>query len=175
MSWTALGAIAELLGAFGVIASLVYLANQVRQSAQLERQEAARSVMAKLNSTMEFLAAGHDRSELWVRGSSGLANLKDEAEVVQFSAFLITFFRTYEELFYYRKGSVEWTWGGFEEQVRVTLAAPGVREWWTTRSHFLSKEFRDQLKPFLADPEIPLYGEGGHYESRRRAALEEET
>ncbi len=32
MNWDAIGAIAELLGAVGVIASLVYLAGQIRQS-----------------------------------------------------------------------------------------------------------------------------------------------
>ncbi len=33
MNWDAIGAIAELLGAVGVIASLVYLATQIRQNA----------------------------------------------------------------------------------------------------------------------------------------------
>ena len=32
MNWDAIGAIAELLGAVGVIASLVYLATQIRHS-----------------------------------------------------------------------------------------------------------------------------------------------
>ncbi len=32
MNWDALGAIAELLGAVGVIASLLYLGRQIRQS-----------------------------------------------------------------------------------------------------------------------------------------------
>ena len=32
MNWDAIGAIAELLGAIGVIASLIYLATQIRQS-----------------------------------------------------------------------------------------------------------------------------------------------
>ncbi len=32
MNWDAIGAIAELLGAVGVIGSLVYLATQIRQS-----------------------------------------------------------------------------------------------------------------------------------------------
>jgi hypothetical protein len=32
MKWDAIGAIAELLGAIGVVASLVYLATQIRHS-----------------------------------------------------------------------------------------------------------------------------------------------
>ena len=34
MNWEAIGAIAELLGAFGVIASLIYLATQIRQNSR---------------------------------------------------------------------------------------------------------------------------------------------
>ena len=34
MNWTAIGAIAELLGAVGVIASLLYLARQMRNGAE---------------------------------------------------------------------------------------------------------------------------------------------
>ncbi len=42
MNWDAIGAIAELLGAVGVIASLIYLATQIRQSRdQMERNTRA--------------------------------------------------------------------------------------------------------------------------------------
>ena len=37
MNWDAIGAIAELLGAVGVIASLVYLASQMGQNARAAR------------------------------------------------------------------------------------------------------------------------------------------
>jgi hypothetical protein len=50
MNWDAIGAIAELLGAIGVIASLVYLATQIQhgreQMGQTSRQLAASSIAA---------------------------------------------------------------------------------------------------------------------------------
>lgn len=167
MNWGAIGAVAELLGAGAVIVGLVYLANQVRAAGELGRQEAARSVLAKLNATMDYLASSHDKSDMWVRGSSGLHNLRDEAEVVQFSAFLTTFFRTYEELHLYKKAGVQWDWSGFEAQVRATLESPGVREWWPTRNHFLSAEVRNHLAQYVEGPATPLYGKGGQYDQRR--------
>jgi hypothetical protein len=166
VNWDAIGAVAELLGAAGVIISLAYLANQVRAAGRLGQEEAARSVLTRLNATMEFLASSHEKSDMWVRGSSGLANLKDEAEQVQFSTFLTTFFRTYEELYMYRKAGIEWDWGGFEAQVRATLQSPGVREWWPTRCHFLSRELCRHLEQYLDEPTVPLYGPEGHFASR---------
>ncbi len=38
MNWDAIGAIAELLGAIGVIASLIYLATQIRQRREQMRE-----------------------------------------------------------------------------------------------------------------------------------------
>ena len=175
MNWDAIGAIAELLGATGVIISHAYLANQVREAGRLGQEEAARSVLTRLNSTMEYLASSHEKSDMWVRGSSGLSHLKDEAEVVQFSAFLSTFFRTYEELYFYRKAGIEWDWGGFEAQVMATLQSPGVREWFPTRCHFLSEEFCRHLEPYLEAEAVPLYGEQGHFARRRPAGGKELT
>lgn len=158
VDWSAIGAVAELLGAIGVIASLVYLAGQVRNAGRLGREEAARSVMAKLNSTMAFLASGHDKADMWVRGSGGFSNLKDESEVVQLSGFLLTFFRAYEELYFYRKAGVDWDWGGFEAQVRATINTPGGSEWWATRGHYFSQEFQQEIGTYLTEPIVPLYG-----------------
>ena len=52
MSWDAIGAVAELLGAFGVIASLVYLANQMRQNTRAMRASAYQEVLNQRDSAM---------------------------------------------------------------------------------------------------------------------------
>ena len=157
MNWEAIGAVAELFGALGVIVSLVYLAGQVRNAGRQGREEAARSVMDKLNASMAFLASGSDKADLWVRGSGGFSNLRDESEVVQFSGFLLTFFRAYEELYFYRKAGIEFDWGGFDAQVKATINSPGGRDWWSTRGHYFSQEFQEEVATHLEAPVMPLY------------------
>ena len=49
MNWDAIGAIAELLGAVGVIASLVYLAGQIRHS----REQMSQNTRALRASTFQ--------------------------------------------------------------------------------------------------------------------------
>ena len=85
MDWDALAAIAELLGAAGVIASLVYLASQVRsstfqakQAAAQSRQAAIQSVVNKMNDFYNQVAIASS-ADLWVRGSRGLAELDSES------------------------------------------------------------------------------------------------
>ncbi len=52
MNWDAIGAIAELLGAVGVIASLVYLATQLRQNTRATRASAYQQWDDSLQSTL---------------------------------------------------------------------------------------------------------------------------
>ena len=47
MNWDAIGAMAELAGALGVIASLIYVATQIRQSTRASSVEAK---LATINS-----------------------------------------------------------------------------------------------------------------------------
>ena len=57
MSWDAIGAVAELLGAIGVIASLVYLAGQIRDS----REQMSRNTQAvRCNTGLQLTACGRD-------------------------------------------------------------------------------------------------------------------
>ena len=49
MNWEAVGAAAELLGAIGVIASLLYLATQIRQSTRTARDTALRAMVTGVN------------------------------------------------------------------------------------------------------------------------------
>ncbi len=82
MNWDAIGAIAELLGAVGVIASLVYLATQIRGSREatkaMVRQDVSQSAMA-------FLGAGIDPQILTaarVKQSQGMSLDTTESTMV---------------------------------------------------------------------------------------------
>ncbi len=154
MDWEALAAIAELLGAAGVIASLVYLASQVRsstfqakQTAAQGRQAAIQSVINKMNDFYNQVAVASS-AELWVRGSRGLATLESEAERVQFSAFLMSMFRPYEEIFHYhREGLVdEWLWESTSAPCVAVMGTPGFDDWWKARSDWFSGEFREHVR-----------------------------
>jgi hypothetical protein len=58
MNWEALGAIAEALGAVGVIATLVYLASQIRQNSREIVDTRTQSIMELMIQTRSELAEG---------------------------------------------------------------------------------------------------------------------
>jgi len=150
MNWDAIGAIAELFGATGVIASLLYLARQMRNGAADARRAAAQAVLAKLNTEYESVSTHHQLAEVFVRGSATLSALSPE-EAVQFSALLLSFVRPYEELLHYKRaGAVEdWVWESVELVVLPQLTTPGGLEWWAKRRSWFTSTFQAHVASVL--------------------------
>ena len=151
MNWDAIAASAELLAALGVVGSLVYLAGQVRGSLNQARQAAIQSLVNQMNNVWTRLAADKDQADIWVRGSKGVATLADEKEGVRFSAFLLSIFRPYEELFYYRRDGLvdDWTWESIGSQCHALMGTPGFRDWWDMRGAWFSADFRKHIQKKL--------------------------
>ncbi|MCK5942446.1 MAG: hypothetical protein KAI24_10785 [Planctomycetes bacterium] len=145
MNWEAVSAISALVGAAGVVASLLYLAGQVRSSSRIARQEAARSVLAKLNASLDAITRDESMADIWLRGSAGLARLT-QAEQVRFSTMLLALFRTYEELLSYEGAGVDWDWDGFHGQIDDVIRAHGVGEWWEQRKGWFSARFQARMR-----------------------------
>jgi hypothetical protein len=157
MNWEAIAAVAEILGAIGVIASLTYLAGQVRTAGNQARQTALQSVMNQMNIVWTQISAEKSVAENFSKGSQGLANLEDETARLRFSAFLLSVFRPYEEIFHYRENGVvdDWTWESISSQCHALMGTPGFAEWWNLRGDWFSRSFRDHITNTLAT--IPEY------------------
>ena len=91
MNWEAVGAIGEIVGATGVIATLFYLAIQIRQSTRMAKAQmtkdlylASRSAILELTSNDQLAAIYAD-----IRGW-------EDKEVARRSTFYQSFFRLYE-------------------------------------------------------------------------------
>ncbi len=150
MNWTAIGATGELFGAIGVIASLLYLARQMRSAAADTRRATAQAVFTKLNTAFETTSANPQLAGVFVRGTSDLSALSPE-EAIQFSSVFFTLVRPYEELFYYsRAGAVnEWVWESVELLVLPALTTPGALEWWAKRQSWFTSAFQDHVAEVL--------------------------
>ena len=144
MNWVALGAIGEILGAAGVIVSLLYLAGQVRNNSRQLRHAAAQAVLDKLNGLIGQLAFTAGAGDVWTRGLSGLDALKDDEELVRFSSMLLQAFWAYEEVLHYHKAGVieEWAWIHAKAPVEHFMRTPGFQQWWQLRRDWFGEEFQ---------------------------------
>jgi hypothetical protein len=84
LNWDAIGAVAEAIGAAGVIASLLYLAVQVRGSTRASAVEAKLHSTGLLHNFIDSLIETPELNDLYLRGLADLDSLS-EVEYYRFS------------------------------------------------------------------------------------------
>lgn len=155
MNWEAIGAVGEILGAAGVIITLVYLAVQVRQnSVLLERSVDANRLAADDAITRGFdqwrdlLIRDQDLASLYLRGMDEPHTL-DPADQLRFNFILSSFTWTAWQLWRAEKhlGTPN------AEILRHLLRHPGGRDWWLQNEVFYPPDFRGAAGAVLADLE----------------------
>ena len=131
MNWDAIGAVAEAIGALGVIASLLYLAMQVRAST---RASAVESKLASTRFYTDFLSSliqSPELNELFLRGRKDLANLTPQ-EFIRFSNLSLQSFSFFSAgYFQFRHGTLsEGDWFENRAIILFWLRGAGCRQWW---------------------------------------------
>ena len=163
MNWEAIGAVGEIMGALGVILSLVYLASQIRAQNRESRMAAATEWTNEWNEFAVSFAEHPVLAELWVRGSQDFFSL-NPVEVIQFSAQIGRFFRVAEGFHdQYSQGRLDLkTWRGLARALEDIAGLPGVKSWWPTRSHWYSDSFITFVQPYIDSTEPQrMYREQG--------------
>ena len=146
MNWDIAGALGEIVGALGVVFSVVYLAIQVRRDADARLAETSHSLSVRSGEIQESLSTNPQLADVFVRGMEDLASLK-QSEQAQFNAFLGAVFRTYEDACFQKESRLfdETLWQAYQRSMPDFLAAPGIATWWSMRRNWYSQEFQDYV------------------------------
>jgi hypothetical protein len=91
VNWEAVGTIAEIIGAVGVIASLLYLAVQIRQSTKVSRAETRKDLYLASRDAILQIASNDELAKIW----TDIRNFESE-DIARRYAFYQSFFRLYE-------------------------------------------------------------------------------
>jgi len=159
MNWEMLSAIGQLVAAVGVIPSLIYLAIQIREQNKERRRAGINVLTAQWSDLVRSAQDSADFAALFLDGIRSFHSL-DPVGKLRFSAFFTRFTRNCEGMFiYYRDGALDKAlWGEIERTISDYFAYPGVREWWATRKHWLTDEFRAVVEAAIAkNLAPPLY------------------
>ena len=170
MNWEALGAIAELLGAIGVVATLVYLSAQIRQNSNQLRGAATTAVYEYQRTLTEMLSADPELFKVALRGNEDLASL-DPWEQQRFTIWCIHETGMWEMCHrLLKQGALDRELYRGKENYWLQLhSSPGRREWWKTHSVMLNEGFYTEVSRQLeAIPvrrlgeSIPIFDSSGH-------------
>ena len=160
MNWVAIGAIGEVIGGAAVVATLIYLAVQLRQSTKGIRAQSYYSVVSGKNALYRELAANKELQRILDQGLAGAEPLSSITDGVRahlvFYAFMNEFETTY---LFYKTGVVEEEiWLRDKAQMAGMIGFPGMINWWSLAKQYFHKDFvgevaaTEPIQPITYDP-----------------------
>jgi hypothetical protein len=128
MNWEAISAVGQIVGAAGVIISVIYLAHQVRGNARQMRLASMRTMSDAFNQWLQSLAENAEFGDLYYRGMRDFESIQGP-DLPRFSALMDHLFRIYEDMYYQKlEGHLDpRIWRGFEAPMRDIIAYPGAQ------------------------------------------------
>ena len=154
MTFTELGAIGEFLGFFVVLATLVYLATQTKQTKEIATSQAARNVNLDFQAIWSTLGDDVEKSRLIRLAVNDWDSIsKDEQMVVHsFLINLVVHFNSAlvlrDKLPELKNFIVAW-----EDNIMGLVQCAGGRKWYETCNYLFQPEIRERVEMRLSDPD----------------------
>jgi hypothetical protein len=144
-----LGNYGEFVGSIGVLATLAYLAVQIRQNTRATLAASHLAITDSLNQGNLAVAQDAELAQIWVSGGADRNSLS-EAERERFDSLLRTHFHVFDSLFYAaNNGTGERNLLLAEEKSFSHLMNhQGVFDWWKDNPYAFSPEFRHYMEEF---------------------------
>ncbi|MCB1669673.1 MAG: hypothetical protein H7A04_17875 [Pseudomonadales bacterium] len=161
MNWDAIGAVGEIVGALGVVASLFYVAYQVRQNTIQGRfnTDAVNTANAEAlsnvgNGLRMKLAENEALADLFIKGQDDPGSLT-KSETIRFRAFLSAILHSSQVAFEaYLRGINKSQWDASKVVVCRVLSTPGGQWLWDEFSDDFTEEFRNEVNRLIAEGSI---------------------
>ena len=143
MNWNAVTAIAELLGVVGVVASLLYVATQVRQSARESRVAAGETAIRSFRELLLPINANPELLTIWTRMFTD-PDIYDGPDCDQAFHLMFQAMKASESLHYHHHLDMldEGTWTGWRALLVHHFNTPGFQRYWEMRRDIYSPVFR---------------------------------
>jgi len=150
LSWSAFGAIGELVGAIAVVVSLVYLSRQVRQNTAAVRTANAAGVQGNLQQLARVFYSDRALGALVLQTMSGELPEKPEDRLAVW-AYFFDMLKTAELAHrHYLRGDLEPDlWEASLAFYRAYFETPGFRSYWQERQVAFVPPFREAMEFWL--------------------------
>ena len=158
-----INAIAQLLAAIGVIASLFYLAAQIRQNTRSMRAVVVDSLAHSLIDLLAPQASDVEFTRAFSRVIKDWDNASDEDRMRTVAVLLCTFKLFENAWFQRRQGTLDaQQWEGWDAYARMYFHLPGVKSWWLLRRATFAAGFRDYVENSQPIENLPPLSEVVH-------------
>jgi hypothetical protein len=147
MNWDAIGAMAELLGAIGVILTLFYLATQIRQNTSSVRTAAGMDMSKQAAAWIARMTVQPELGRIYNLASQDPELLTSD-EKIRYATYVAEIFFLYEGQYemYQQHQIEEHIWMQKRDLLLGYLKNPIIEAWWLSRGDAFSKPFSRYLE-----------------------------
>jgi hypothetical protein len=160
-----LGNLGEFVGALGVVASLVYLAQQMRQNTTSVRAASFNSMIQNSIRLLEHAFRDSEFADFLHRAETDPESLT-RGERVRWDSYMTAAFRHFGNLVYqYRVGALEeQMWKSYQRTLRDHLETPAWERWFEQHRFLFSTSLGDEV-----DRQLEIIRAEGRREGRQAA------
>jgi hypothetical protein len=154
MTLVELGALGEFVGSIAVLATLIYLAIQTRQTKFAAQSAARHTAAATMNQNTQNAAASDEYAEIVSRGFADQD--LEPAQWLRFGLWMTGMFHVFQQHYLDSEQGLgdRRVWAGEERAMRDLLGNPGVARWWREiPARPYSDVFTDHVNKLLASAE----------------------
>jgi hypothetical protein len=151
MNWEAIGALGQVLGSIAVVATLLYIAREVRQNGRSLSISALRDTTAQWNHWSEMIATSTDLAEIVSKGNKSYDDLS-ESESLRYGAYVQSFFDNVDS---YRSLAVDY---GMDKDLNLLasivsrrIRIPGFKAWWAANTGDYADNFVSWIETVRRD------------------------
>ena len=150
MNWEAVGALAELLGAGGVIITLAILARQIMQNTRAVRASTSHALTTQSNEINLRLGLDPIATELLSRGARSRDDLEPH-EYVRYTLLMRAVIGNYQDMYVqFRAGMCEnETWEVMKLALGQSVSAPSFAAFWERNRELFDSGFRSEVDTLL--------------------------
>ncbi len=152
MNWDALGAIGEIVGALGVLVTLVFLAIQVKANTNSVSAQSELEMSLRMADWHGRVSQNPQLGPIVDKGISSPLSLCDEDKYL-FLWFIAEYYLICEGCFslYLKKTLSESSWRSKRDSLIAFLGNPIIKQWWEKNSTPFTDEFIVHLNEHLYD------------------------
>lgn len=142
-----INSIAQIVAAIGVIASLFYLAVQIRQNTKSQRSVVVDSLTSSLIALLGPQSYDPSLMRSFAAAVDDWHGASEEDRTRAVATLFITFKLFENAWFQQRQGTLEREqWEGWDLHMRVYYHRPGVQVWWADRRGMFAAGFRKYIE-----------------------------
>lgn len=141
MNWDAVGAVGEIVGAFAVIASLVFLALQIRAQNRETRLAAMHEISESFRESLSQSCVP-EIADILVRSGLDYESLLDSEKLVV-TAFFQRVLRVWEEAYHQHEQDrlSDNIWDTMVKQYSALMSSSTAARVWNSRKHYFDPDF----------------------------------